>query len=345
MTAGVSDGTPGAASHTPRKRLASDNRTSGVSSAEAEQRPGDTPQTGPRRANQTDAGRVSDSGAGDGICAVVLAAGEGQRLRPLTEHLPKALCPVGNVPMLDHALARVAALGFADPRTVAVNACYLAEQVVEHVGTRAHHSVEPGEPLGTAGGVANLREWIDGRGVLVGNADAYLSDRRLKPGEDIAALLSGWDGRTVRLLGEPGAAPREPGTFSGHRFAGFSLLPWHYVRDLRIEPTDLVRTVWRPAEAAGELEVVPFQGTFLDTGTPHDYVAANLHAVGGANLLHPTATVTGECHRAVVGAGAVVRGRVTRAVVWPGGVVADGEHLVEGVRVGRGLTVPAVRHG
>ena len=54
-----------------------------------------------------------------GLCAVVLAAGEGRRLRPLTELLPKALCPVGNVALLDHALRRVGGLG---PGDVAVNA-------------------------------------------------------------------------------------------------------------------------------------------------------------------------------------------------------------------------------
>ena len=45
------------------------------------------------------------------ICAIVLAAGEGRRLRPLTTVRPKALCPVGNVALLDRALARVAGLG------------------------------------------------------------------------------------------------------------------------------------------------------------------------------------------------------------------------------------------
>jgi NDP-sugar pyrophosphorylase family protein len=272
---------------------------------------------------------------GNDLCAVVLAAGEGQRLRPLTAHVPKALCPVGNVPLLDHALARVARLGFADPATVAVNASYLGAQVVAHVGGRAHASPED-HPLGTSGGVANLRGWIDGRGTLVGNSDAYLAG----PGADPAALLDGWSGETVRLFGQP--APAEAYGFSGHRFAGFSLLPWRYVRDLPSEPAELVRTVWRPAEAEGALEVVPFTGTYLDTGAPRHYLAANLHAAGGGSLIAPDATVTGEVERAVVGAGAAVHGALTRAVVWPGGYVAADEHLVDAIRVGRSLTVPAI---
>lgn len=279
------------------------------------------------------------------VCAVLLAAGEGRRLRPLTAHRPKALCPVGNVPILDRALARVAALGYTGPDHVAVNACYLADQVVAHVGPRAYVSVEAPPLLGTAGGVAKLRDWIGGRGVLVGNADAYLAHDRVAPGPDIAPLLTGWDGRMVRLLGRPGAAPGEPGTFAGHYFAGFSLLPWRYVATLRVEPSDLVRTVWRPAEAAGELEVIGYGGTFLDTGTPADYLAANLHAAGGGCIVDPSAAVTGVCEEAVVGAGAVVRGRLSRCVVWPGGVVEEDEHLFDTIRVGRRITVRATPAG
>lgn len=268
------------------------------------------------------------------LCAVVLAAGAGTRLRPLTERVPKALCPVGNVPLLDRALARVAGLGLP----VAVNACYLGEQVVEHVGGRAFVAVEPGDPWGTAGGLARLRDWIDGRGVLVGNADAYLAHPSLAPGDDIAGLLDGWDGATTRLLGVPAGAEAR-GEFGDHRFAGFSLLPWTVVRDLPVERGELVRTAWRPAERAGALEVVPFRGTYLDTGTPATYLAANLHAAGGGVLIDPSAVVTAPVERAVVGAGAVVAGPVRSAVVWPGAVVAAGEHLGNAIRARDGMTV------
>jgi MurNAc alpha-1-phosphate uridylyltransferase len=274
------------------------------------------------------------------VCAVVLAAGVGLRLRPLTERRPKALCPVGNVPLLDLALARLAALGLAG---IAVNSSYLADQIVAHVGARAHVSVEPGRPLGTAGALGKLRDWIAGRAVLVANSDAYLSPGDLRP------LLHGWDRETVRMLGVP-TTPDDPNRFgelasrTGKRssylkFAGASLLPWRWVEDLLPEPAELVRTVWRPAEAAGVLELVRHHGTYLDTGTPTDYLAANLDAAGDGTLVGPGATVTGRCERAVIGAGAVVAGDLTRSVVWPGGRVADGEHLVDAIRVGTDLTV------
>ncbi|AEV82553.1 nucleotidyl transferase [Actinoplanes sp. SE50] len=292
------------------------------------------------------------------VCGVVLAAGEGQRLRPLTATVPKALCPVGNLPLLDHALRRLAGLGLLGPEDVAVNAAYLADQVVAYATGRAHLSVEPDGPLGTSGGVARLRKWIDGRGVLVGNADAYLADPFRDPGRDIEALCDGWSGDTVRLLTKP-CRPGEAGGFSGNRFAGFSLLPWRYVATLPDEHSDLVRTAWRPAEAEGALELIGYEGHYLDTGTPSLYLEANLHAAG-AGLVDPSAEVTGTAtgsvvgagaHVAgtatgsVVGAGAHVAGRITRCVVWPGATVEPGEDLAEVIRAPGGLTVPAAGLG
>jgi NDP-sugar pyrophosphorylase family protein len=303
-----------------------------------------------------------------GVCGVVLAAGEGMRLRPLTASLPKALCPVGNVPLLDRALDRLAGLGLTGPAGVAVNAAYLADQIVDHVGDRAHVSVESDGPLGTAGGVGNLKDWIDGRGALTGNSDAYLADPRRDPGKDIAALLDGWSGETVRMLTLP-VSPGDTGGFSGRRFAGFSLLPWRYVRDLPAEKGELVHEVWRPAEAAGELELIGYEGGYVDTGTPADYLRANLAAAhlrptsapaAGApatrnapagepatssfatgGLVDPTAIVIGRAIDSVIGAHATVRGTITRCVVLPGAVVAEDETLTDAIRAGTDLTVLA----
>lgn len=303
------------------------------------------------------------------VAAVVLAAGEGRRLRPLTEAVPKALCPVGNVPLLDLALRRLAELGFEGTDQVAVNAWYLAPQLGAAVAGRAYVSVEDGtHPLGTAGGLAHLRDWLDGRGVLAINADAYLA------GGDLGALLHGWDGYGTRLLGVPAAAG-QAGEFGPYCFAGASLLPWHRVARLAPadEPTSLVLDVWRPAERAGELRVVEYGGTYLDTGTPKGYLAANLHAAasaanttvpatavraintagtlktGGAGtpgpagpyagIVAPDALVTGSVSFSVIGAGAQIAGQVSRCVVWPGGTVAAHERLSDAIRYGRSGTV------
>src|SRR3954471_155012 len=105
----------------------------------------------------------------DSLAGIVLAAGAGTRLRPLTELRPKALCPVNNVPLVDLALARVAA-ATAD---MAVNAHHGRATLQTHIGDRAHLSIEEPEALGTAGALGQLRDWIDRRPVLVTNADAW----------------------------------------------------------------------------------------------------------------------------------------------------------------------------
>jgi len=292
---------------------------------------------------------------------VLLAAGIGLRLRPLTSVVPKALCPVGNITMLDRALTNVASLGLSGPDHVAVNAWHLSAAIVDAVGDRAHVGVETGpEPLGSAGGIAALRDWIDGRDVVVANADAYLA------GGDLSGLTSRWTGAEVRMLGV--RAPKGRREFGTYRFAGFSVIPWHYIERLRVEPADLVRTVWRPAESRGRFQLVDYRGDYIDCGTPADYLAANLHAAGarsrngtavarsrngtavarsrngtagtGARQAQPSsliaadAEITGKVVDSVVGAAASVAGEVERSVVWADAVVAADEHLSDAIRFG-----------
>jgi N-acetyl-alpha-D-muramate 1-phosphate uridylyltransferase len=269
------------------------------------------------------------------LCGVVFAAGEGTRLRPITDHVPKPLCPVGNVPLLDRALARLAQHRFSGPAMVAVNACYLADQLAYHVGGRAYLSREPGpQPLGTAGALGHLKDWIAGRAVLAGNADAYLNPTGGAK-NDLAALLADWDGTTVRVLAVPGP----PAEFGDLRFAGFTLIPADLAAALPAEKAELVKTIWRPAERAGRLEVIRYDGEYLDTGTPADLLAANLDAAGGGSLIAPDATIDGKADRSVVGAGATVLGTITRSLVFPGATVGPDEHLVDAIRLGADVTV------
>lgn len=264
---------------------------------------------------------MSDSSARsfDDLAGVVLAAGLGTRLRPLTLTRPKALCPVGGVPLVDHALARVTSHVGTGPQRVAVNAHHLAAQVADHLGDTVHLSVEQPEVLGTAGALGAMRDWIDGRHVLVTNADAWL------PG-DLTPLLDGWDRTRCRLLAVDTGGAADFGT---RRYAGACLLPWEMVRHLAAEPAGLYEVMWRRAEQDGHLELVSYAGTFIDCGTPTDYLAANLDASGGAS---------------VVGVGAVVEGEIERCVVWDGAFVGSDEHLVDAIRTGtreRPLTVDA----
>lgn len=255
---------------------------------------------------------MSDAEAG--LAGVVLAAGLGTRLAPLTTLLPKALCPVDNRPLVDHALDRLATLGLSGPGDVAVNAHHHAETMVAAVAGRATTSLER-RLLGSAGALGALRAWLGGRAAVVTNADAYLDGA-------VDALLDGWDGDHVRLLV---VADQERADFGQWRFAGCSLLPGRMLDGLAAQPAGLYETCWRPALTAGRLRLVPYEHTFVDCGTPRDYLAANLHASGGASVSAPDAVVEGE---------------VVRSVVWPRSRVHAGEHLVEAIRAEH-LTVQA----
>ncbi|CAN5157065.1 N/A [soil metagenome] len=247
----------------------------------------------------------------DSLAALVLAAGEGRRLRPLTRLRPKALCPVAGDALVDQAISRLATV--VSSEDVAVNVHHGREQLEHHLSGRVYLSVEEPVALGTAGAVAHLRPWLDGRSVLIVNADTWHT-------ADLAPLVAEWDGERVRVL-VCGRIGDQLGATS--RILG-SLLPWSEVLRLPHAPWGLWEATWRERLAEGALDVATAEGNFVDCATPADYLAANLSASGGAS---------------VIGEGAVVQGSVVRSVVWPGGVVRAEEVLVEAVRVGERLTV------
>lgn len=249
----------------------------------------------------------------DSLAGVVLAAGAGRRLAPLTRLRPKALCPVGGRPLVDLAIARVA----PQVGAVAVNLHHGAAALDAHLPGAIHRSFEAPDALGTAGALGALRPWLDGRHVLVTNSDAWFPDDL-----DLHGFVAGWDHERVRLLcvDDP-----DRGDFDSARYCGVALLPARLVVKLVATPSGLYEAQWRAEEAAGRLDLVVRPGGFVDCGTPADYLRANLAASGGAS---------------VVGAGARVDpdATVVRSVVWDGATVAAGEVLIDAVRAGS-LTV------
>ncbi len=266
---------------------------------------------------------------GPELAGVVLAAGEGRRLRPLTSLRPKPLCPVGGTALLDRALQAVTPHSGSGPGNVAVNAHHLAAQVVAHVGDRAHVSVEAAEALGTAGALGRLASWLGGRSVLLANGDAYLAPHAGPVDGVLDALVDGWDGERCRLLVAPAgrSASGSPRAlrpdFSDARgdwaYLGASVLPGDVVAGLPSTPSGLYEELWRELDERNLLDLWAFDGVAIDCGTAPAYLRANLHASGGES---------------VVGAGAVVEGRLTRSVVWDGAWVGPDEDLVEVVRAG-----------
>jgi NDP-sugar pyrophosphorylase family protein len=244
------------------------------------------------------------------LAGVVLAAGAGTRLRPLTVERPKALCPVDGVPLVDLALARLRSVVEGDA-ALAVNLHHGADQLDAHLAAGVHRSIEAPVALGTAGAIGALGPWIDGRDVVVANADAWI-DGSL----DLAPFVTGWDRQGTRLLcvEDPGR-----GDFGSLRYCGVALIPGAVAAGFAAVPSGLYEVSWRGEREAGRLELVTTDAAFIDCGTPADYLRANLWASDGHAVV---------ADDAVVGQGA----RLDRTVVWPGAEVAPGEWLVDAIR-------------
>ena len=193
------------------------------------------------------------------LAALVLAAGRGERLRPLTDRTPKPLLRVGEQTLLDAALARVAQVLPVSPESVAVNAHWLADQIAAHVAGRVHLSREEPEALGTAGAVGAIRDWLGHRDLLVANGDVWWTGDA-----DLIGFVAEWDRERPRLLVVADAARAD---FEGKwRFAGVSLLPAAIAQSLQPVPSGLYELVW----SRTPVDLVPAQITFIDCGTPQD---------------------------------------------------------------------------
>lgn len=104
---------------------------------------------------------------------MILAAGFGTRLRPLTDNIPKPLLPIGDRPLIHYHLALLKKYGMTD---IVINVHYHAEKIMQDLGDGARfgvhitYSQEP-EILGTGGGIKNLQAMLGGAAFLVINAD------------------------------------------------------------------------------------------------------------------------------------------------------------------------------
>ncbi len=107
--------------------------------------------------------------------AMILAAGLGERMRPLTDHTPKPLLQAGGKALIVWQIERLRAAGFVD---LVINHAHLGQQIEDFLGdgaaygVRIQYSREP-EPLETAGGIATARELLGNAPFLVTNGDVY----------------------------------------------------------------------------------------------------------------------------------------------------------------------------
>jgi mannose-1-phosphate guanylyltransferase len=273
---------------------------------------------------------------------MVLAAGLGTRLRPLTDLCAKSLVPIGDRPALAHVLDRLAAAGLT---RVVVNAHHRADEVAAFVRSRGAGVAVSEEPelLGTAGGLARAASLLGAAGdALVWNADilaqidpiALLAAHAAPPARDATLVVRPRDpgqgsvgldaaGRVVRLRRERIAEESRGGDFLGVHVMGAAL------RGGLPERGCLVGDVYIPALKRGAvLRSLVHDLPFFDVGDVESYHAANLSwltARGLARWAGPGGRVAPGVllERTLLGAGAEASGAGTldRCVVWPGSAV------------------------
>lgn len=280
--------------------------------------------------------------------ALVLTAGLGTRLRPLTDRLAKPALPVGDDALVVRVLRHLAAQGIRD---AVLNLHHLPATVARVVGDgggtgiRVRYSWEFPGPLGSAGGIRHALPLIDGDTLLVVNGDTLcdLPVRAL-----VEQHLATGARATLGLIPHPvpakyrGVVLDDAGVVTGFAGPDAWASSWHYPgiqvvqREVFAalpdnEPAEYIKELYPAliAQRHGSVRGAVFDATFRDIGTVDDYVTtcADLAGDQDGNVIHRDACVSPEAVLA-------------RTVVWSGGHVAAGCRLI-GCVVTDGAVVPA----
>ena len=208
--------------------------------------------------------------------AFILAAGRGERMRPLTDHTPKPLLPAGGKPLIVWHLERLAAAGF---REIVINHAHLGSLIEQTLGDGApwglhiQYSPEPPGALETAGGIASALPLLGDRPFLVVNGDVYCDIDFGRFLQSTAAF--------AHLVMVENPAHHTSGDFSldGERvtyangeqtltYAGIGVFSPSFFVDVKPGTVMKLRPLLDAAIAAGTLTGERFAGRWVDVGTP-----------------------------------------------------------------------------
>jgi len=215
---------------------------------------------------------------------MVLAAGLGTRLRPVTETIPKPLIEINGRSLLDHAIDRLTLVGV---ERVVVNVHYKAAMVVSQLARRDHPRIEIShetELLDTGGGVARALPLLDDTFFVV-NSDVFWLDGKDRALQRLAAAFDpermdavlllqrtatavGYEGSGDYLI-DPSGRPhrRSEREVAAFLFGGIQLLHRRAFRGIPDRVFSLVRLFDR-ADEAGRLQAIVHDGEWYHVGTP-----------------------------------------------------------------------------
>ncbi|WP_285960157.1 N-acetylmuramate alpha-1-phosphate uridylyltransferase MurU [Pseudomonas tohonis] len=212
--------------------------------------------------------------------AMILAAGKGERMRPLTLHTPKPLVRAGGTPLIEFHIHALAAAGFSE---LVINHAWLGQQIEDHLGSGERFGVSiryspEGEPLETGGGIHRALPLLGDEPFLVVNGDIWtdydFGALRDHPLQGLAHLVlvdnpSHHPGGDFRLAGGlvSDGVPGEPGfTYSGIAVLHPALFDGCSAGAFKLAP--LLRRAMGEGRVSGE----HFAGRWVDVGT-HERLA------------------------------------------------------------------------
>jgi MurNAc alpha-1-phosphate uridylyltransferase len=231
--------------------------------------------------------------------AMVLAAGYGTRLKPLTDRMPKPLVPVAGKPMIEYALDKLRAYGIQE---IIINVSHLKEQLTAYLATVNDLTIkisEETEPLETGGGLKKALPLLGSDPVFTINSDILWTD---EPESALDRLTRCWDDAKMDflLLAQPKAKAIGHDQGEDHLFikrdntidwneqetpyiiAGIGIL---HPRVLFNAPDGkfTVKILWREALKQNRLACLPHHGQWFQTGTLQDIKTAEKHLIGRRN--------------------------------------------------------------
>ena len=225
---------------------------------------------------------------------MILAAGRGERMRPLTDSVPKPLIPVAGRPLIAYLIERLARAGFTD---LVVNVSHLADQVERELGDGARHGARiaysrEAVALETGGGIAYALPLLGSEPFVVVNSDIYCDYDFSRLAVAAAALAPDAPGAHLVLVDNPPHHPggdfalergrvRGEGTGPLLTFSGIGVYtPALFAGVERGAKCQLAARL-RPAMAQGRVTGERHGGRWMDVGTPQR-LAELERVLGGA---------------------------------------------------------------
>ncbi len=211
---------------------------------------------------------------------MLLAAGRGKRLRPLTDSVPKALVDVQGRSLIERHLDALAAAGVT---TVVINLGWLGSQIEDRIGSgeryglRVIFSDEKDNVLETGGGIVRALPFLGSEPFLVVNAD-IVTDMTMPVTlslDDVDAHLVLVPNPVYRDTGDFGIADGRLTNAPDLTYSGVSIYRPEFFDGCRVERFSVV-PMWKEGANASRIGASVYEGYWADVGTPERLAAANL---------------------------------------------------------------------